>query len=142
MPVNFDDPSTQRVLSPEGERQAIDLGRSLAALKIRFNAVMASPFQRTRQSAESMAGRVEVAEALSSMARGRDAELRTLLHGPVEPGANRLVVTHQGLLYRVFRSIKQGSIKEGDCLVVRPGDQGGEVAAVVTPGDWFRAASW
>ena len=141
MPVNFDDPSTQRVLSPEGEQQAIDLGRSLAALKIRFGAVMASPFQRTRRSAESMAGQVQIAEALSSTARGRDAELRALLSGPVDASGNRLVVTHQGLLYRVFRSIKQGSIREGDCLVVRPNEQGGEIAAIVTPADWARAAA-
>lgn len=141
MPVNFDDPSTQRVLSAEGEQQAIDLGRSLAALKIRFGAVMASPFQRTRRSAESMAEPVQVAEALSSMARGRDAELRALLYGPVGAGSNRLVVTHQGLLYRVFRSIKQGSIREGDCLVVRPNEQGAEVVALVTPADWARAVA-
>jgi len=140
MPVNFDDPSTQRVLSAEGEQQAVDLGRSLAALKIRFGAVLASPFQRTRQSAASMAGRVEIDEALSAMTRGKDAELRTLMYGPVEAGANRLVVTHQGLIYRVFRSLKQGSVREGDCLVVRPNEQGGEVAALVGPGDWSRAA--
>jgi phosphohistidine phosphatase SixA len=139
-PVNFDDPSTQRVLSPDGEQQAIDLGRSLAALKIRFGAVLASPFQRTRQSAASMAGRVEIAEALSAMARGKDVELRQLMSGPVDPGTNRLVVTHQGLIYRVFRTLKQGSVREGDCVIVRPNDQGGEVAALVSPAEWERAA--
>ena len=139
-PVNFDDPSTQRVLSPEGEQQAIDLGRSLAALNIRFGAVLASPFQLTKQSAASMAGRVEIAEALSAMARGHDAELTRLMSGPVDPGTNRLVVTHQGLIYRVFRTLKQGSVREGDCVIVRPNDQGGEVAALVRPADWERAA--
>jgi phosphohistidine phosphatase SixA len=140
MPVDFNDPSTQRVLSPAGDQQAMDLGKSFGALKLRFGAVLASPFQRTRRSAELMAGDVQIAEALSSMARGRDAELRALLAGPVEPGSNRLIVTHQGLLYRVFRSVKQGSIREGDCLVVRPNEQGGDVIAVVTAADWAAAA--
>jgi phosphohistidine phosphatase SixA len=130
MPVNFDDPSTQRVLSPEGEQQAIAIGRSLASLKIRFGRVLASPFQRTRQSAESMGGRVEIDEALSSMTRGRDAELKALLSGPVDTGANRLVVTHQGLLYRVFRTVKMGGIAEGDCLVVKPNERTTSATAI------------
>jgi phosphohistidine phosphatase SixA len=141
MPVNFDDPSTQRVLSPEGEQQAIAIGRSLAALNIRFGRVLASPFQRTRKSAESMAGAVEIDEALSSMTRGKDTELRALLSGPVDGGANRLVVTHQGLLYRVFRSVKMGSIAEGDCLVVKPNGEGGDVLALLKPADWAAAAA-
>jgi phosphohistidine phosphatase SixA len=141
MPPNFDDPSTQRVLSAEGEQQAIEVGRSLSTLRIRFGAVLASPFQRTRQTAQSMAGTVEIADALSSMTRGKDAELRALMTGPVAAGANRLVVTHQGLLYRVFRTLQQGSVKEGDCLIVRPAETGGDVAALVRPSDWHQAAT-
>ncbi|HYB97171.1 MAG TPA: hypothetical protein VEC39_19520 [Vicinamibacterales bacterium] len=51
------------------------------------------------------------------------------------------VVTHQGLLYRAFRTLARGSVKEGDCLIVRPGgDAGGEIAAHVSAADWQRAA--
>ena len=136
MPVNFDDPSTQRVLSPEGEAQATALGKSLSSLKIPFNAVLASPYQRTRRSAELMAGAVQIDDALSSSSKGKDAELKALMTGTVPAGGNRLLVTHQGLLYRSFPSVKHGSVAEGDCLVVRPAASGAEVLAMLKPTDW------
>ena len=136
MPVNFDDPSTQRVLSPEGEAQATALGKSLSSLKIPFNAVLASPYQRTRRSAELMTGAVQIDDALSSSSKGKDAELKALMTGTVPAGGNRLLVTHQGLLYRSFPSVKHGSVAEGDCLVVRPAASGAEVLAMLKPTDW------
>jgi phosphohistidine phosphatase SixA len=132
-PVNFDDPSTQRILSPEGEAQAADLGKRFASLKIPFGAVLASPFQRTRRTAELMAGKVQIDDALSSMTKGKDAELKALMTGPVASGGNRLVVTHQGLIYRTFTTIQHGSIAEGDCLVIRPG---GDILATIKPEGW------
>lgn len=138
MPPSFDDPSTQRLLSTEGEQQARTLGQDLAALNIRFGVVLASPFDRTKRSAELMAGRVQINEALSSMSRGTNTELRALMSGPVEPGSNRLLVTHQGLLYRSFSSLRQGSVAEGDCVVARPRDGEAEVLAVVKPAEWAR----
>jgi phosphohistidine phosphatase SixA len=138
MPVNFDDASTQRVLSPAGEAQATALGKSIETLSIPFGPVLASPFQRTRRTAELMIGRAEVDHALSSAARGKDAELRALMSGAVPAGANRLLITHQGLLYRSFPSLPRGSIAEGDCLVVQPGDPVGEVLATVKPAQWIR----
>jgi phosphohistidine phosphatase SixA len=132
-PVNFDDPSTQRILSPEGEAQAADLGKRFASLKIPFSAVLASPFQRTKRSAELMAGKVQIDDALSSMTKGKDAELNAVMTGPVAAGGNRLLVTHQGLIYRTFTTLKHGSIAEGDCLVVRPG---GEILAMLKPDGW------
>lgn len=135
-PVNFDDPSTQRILSPEGAAQAAALGKAMAGLKITFAEVLASPFQRTRLTAELIAGHVRVDEALSSMARGKDDQLRALLSGSPKPGTNRLVITHQGLLYRAFPTLKHGSVGEGECLVVRPGETSGDVVAQVKPADW------
>jgi phosphohistidine phosphatase SixA len=136
MPVNFEDPSTQRILSPEGEAQARTLGKALAALNIPFGQVLASPFQRTRLTAELLTGRAEIDEALSSMSRGNDSKLRALMSGPVAAGGNRLLVTHQGLIYRSFTTLKQGSVAEGDCLIVRPKEPIGEVLAQLKPGDW------
>lgn len=76
--------------------------------------------------------------ALSSMSRGTNTALRALMSGPVEPGSNRLLVTHQGLLYRSFSSLRQGSVAEGDCVVARPRDGEAEVLAVVKPAEWAR----
>jgi phosphohistidine phosphatase SixA len=132
MPPNFDDPSTQRRLSPEGEAQARKLGEDLAALQIRFGSVLASPFDRARRSADLMFGRAQIDQALS-MTGGKPAELRALMTGPVPAGDNRLLMTHQGLLYRSFPSIPRGSVAEGGCVVARPG---GEVLAVLKASDW------
>lgn len=132
-PVDFGDPSTQRVLSAAGEAQAIALGKTLGALEIPFGPIYASPFDRTRRTADLMFGRVEVHEALSSASREKSDELRALTTGAVAAGSNRFLVTHQGLLYRSFPSVPQGTIGEGDCLVARPG---GEVLARVKPDGW------
>lgn len=131
--IDFDDPATQRVLSSAGEAQARDLGKALVTLAIPFDPILTSPFDRTRRSAELMFGRATVHEALSSASRGRNDELLELMTGPVKGGSNRLVMTHQGLLYRSFRSVRQGSIAEGDCLVARPG---GDVVALISPDGW------
>ncbi|HYE87875.1 MAG TPA: histidine phosphatase family protein, partial [Vicinamibacterales bacterium] len=140
MPVDFSDPSTQRVLSPEGEQQAIAMGEAMKQLRIRFGVSLASPFQRTRQSAESIAGHVAIDESLSSMSRNRDVELRALVFNRVEPGSNRLLVTHQGLIYRVLQGLRRGSVAEGDCIIVRPSADGGEPLSHVKADDWSRAA--
>ena len=55
---------------------------------------------------------------------------------PVDAGGNRLLVTHQGVIYRVFRTLKHGSVDEGDCLVIRPQPGGGEILAQKTPSTW------
>jgi phosphohistidine phosphatase SixA len=125
-------------LSPAGEAQAAALGKSIETLTIPFGPVLASPFQRTRRTAELMMGRAEVDNALSSAARGKDAELRALMSGAVPAGANRLLITHQGLLYRSFPSLPRGSIAEGDCLIIQPGDPLGQVLALVKPAQWSR----
>lgn len=140
MPPNFDDPSQQRVLSPEGEQQVKSVGQAFTTLKIRFGVILASPFDRTKKSAEFMAGPPQIAEALSSTAQGKTPELRELMTGAVDPGANRLVVTHQGMFYRVFKGLRQGSIAEGDCLVVRPNADQPDILAQVTPAEWTRLA--
>ena len=137
-PVNFDDPSTQRVLSPEGEQQARKLGEDLRAIDVRFGQVLASPFQRTRLSAELMFGRVTIENALSSMTRGKDADLTALVTTPVPVGENRLLMTHQGLLYRVFTTIKHGTIGEGSCVVARPTGSSFELMALAKPADWIQ----
>lgn len=130
--VDFDDPTTQRVLSPAGERQAEELGRQLRRLRVPVGEVLASPYQRTFRSAELMFGRATVESALFG-SRSRDRTLLLLTSAP-DPGTNRVLVTHQGLLYRML-SRPRGSIGESDCLVLRPRDRP-DILAQVTPEDW------
>lgn len=138
-PVNFDDPMTQRVLNPEGEAQAKALGEEWRTLKIQFSTVAASPYDRARRTAELAVGRVDVDLALSMQTGNRSDALKQLMHGPVAPGANRLVVTHQGVLYKSFSSVRQGSVAEGACVVARPGEPTAVVLAIVKPGQWSGA---
>ena len=134
--VDFDDPSTQRVLSPAGERQAEELGRQLQRLRIPVGEVLASPYQRTFRSAELMFGRATVETALFG-SRSRDRTLM-LLTSTTEPGTNRVLVTHQGVLYRML-SRPRGSIGESDCLALRPGGDRPDILAQVPPGEWAAA---
>ena len=135
-PVDFANPQTQRVLSADGEAQARALGEELARLRIPLTQVLSSPYDRARRTAELIAGKTDIDHALSMQAGGREAELHAILTGPVAPGGNRLVVTHQGPLYSVFRSVRRGSIGEGDCLVIGPTRTNREPVALVKPGQW------
>src|SRR5688500_2365430 len=53
--LRYFDPSTQRRLSAEGERQNEAVGAALRRLGVSFGEVIASPMQRARRSAELLA---------------------------------------------------------------------------------------
>lgn len=122
--VRLDDPSTQRVLSQAGREQSRRLGQVLARLRTPIAEVHASPYARTANTAELAFGRVETTETLqygnsTVQKRGREELLATT---PV--GGNRVLVSHQGILYRMFPGVPRGTIREGDCLVATPGPPG------------------
>ncbi len=134
--VDFRDRSTQRVLSPAGEAQARRLGRILRDKGIPVGEVLASPYFRTLDSARLTFGRVETSSALYGRgARGPNGIAR-LLRTPPEPGTNRALVTHQGVLYRAFPDLERGSIREGDCLVVRSDGRDYEAIVRLGPNEW------
>jgi phosphohistidine phosphatase SixA len=135
-PVDFDRPETQRVLSPEGERQATELGSAIKRLALQFGDVRSSPYQRTRRSAQLMFGQVTIDSVLFGMNQGKQRRLKELLSELPAAPANRLLMTHQGVLYPLFPAVKHGSIAEGDCIVVRP--EGGSYTpfAHIKPEDW------
>jgi phosphohistidine phosphatase SixA len=133
--VDFDDPSTQRILSDEGERQARRLGELLEALRIPFSEVLTSPYQRTHRTAELAFGRATVERALYH--EGTDEARAALLGSQVAGGTNRVLMTHQGILYEAL-SLPQGSIPEGDCVIVRPEGGRFSVVAQASPDDWAR----
>lgn len=141
--LRYDDPTTQRLLSPAGERQSTDLGRAFTALGIRITQVIASPMDRARRTAELAFG--ETTQDSLWHTRGnnyggprRDARA-AVLGAPVYQGV-RIIVSHIGTISSNLPSARN-ALGEGDCIVVRPrgGDQH-EVIAVVAWSAWMQAA--
>ena len=99
-------------------------------------AVLTSSTVRTRESAELAFGRAEVSPWLF-MSKSKDST-RVLFTGPVPEGTNRVLMTHQGVLYPTL-GVPRGSIAEGDCVVIRPDGRGAfDLVADVALADWER----
>jgi len=141
--LRYDDPSTQRRLSAEGERQAADIGRAFRRLRIPVAEVIASPMQRARRTGELAFGQVRLDSTWHTRGDnygGPKQRLRSEILGrPVERG-NRLIISHIGTMYSVLPSIR-GELEEGDCVVVRPwGGTQYDVIEVVPWRSWLQAA--
>lgn len=120
--VHFDvnDRRSQRNLSNSGERQARALGNAIRRTNIPIGRVISSPYARTKESAELAFGRTEIDPVLTNTRRTPMKSLLPLLAEPTDGGGNRVLMTHQAVLYRALPQVKRGSIEEGDCIVVRP----------------------
>ena len=124
------DRTGQRNLSPEGIRQAQNLGRALWALRIPLNQILASPVFRARDTAELAFGaertRVTLDLVADDYAGGQvkamlDATGR-LLRTPPPPGENRVLVGHRTPLEMVTgRSFPDAVLPEGAMAVFLPG---------------------
>lgn len=134
--VDFDDPSTQRVLSADGRAQARRLGEIIRRQGVPVGEVHTSPYARTAESAELTFGRAEVHTALYGRSREKTARLRELLTTVPARGTNRALMTHQGVLYRVLPGVERGSIREGDCMVLDPDGRSFEILARLGPEEW------
>jgi phosphohistidine phosphatase SixA len=140
--VDYDDPATQRVLSEEGRSQARRLGRVLEQLGVPIGEVLTSPFARTRESAELAFGRSTVNDALVHGNRPEQRRERVRLLGARPADGNRVLMTHQGILYGSLPAVERGSIREGDCVVVQPlGDGGYDVLGRFGPEELAALAS-
>ncbi len=125
--VRLNDPSTQRVLSEAGREQARRLGQVLESLRVPIAEVHASPYARTADTAELAFGRVARTETLqygnsSEQKRGREDFLAT-----APRDGNRVLISHQGILYGMLPDVPRGSIREGDCVVTTAGSPGDRV---------------
>ena len=141
MTLRYDDPTTQRRLTAEGERHASAVGDALRTLGVRASEVIASPMERAWRSAELMFG--SATRDSTWHTRGNkpsDAQLagrRRALSSPVS-GGNRAIVSHVVTLQSVLET--RGSLGEGDCIVVRPTGTGHEVIGQVPWRAWGEAA--
>ena len=142
--LKYDDPSTQRRLSAEGERQAEALGNAFRDLRIPVSEVIASPMQRARRTAELAFGSAQLDSSWHTRGdnyHGPKHDRRSEILGrPVEHG-NRVIVSHIGTMSSVLPSVR-GELEEGDCVVVRPrGGSQYDVIDVVPWRSWVRAAA-
>jgi phosphohistidine phosphatase SixA len=136
------DRALQRNLSEEGRRQAIAIGRAVRAAGVKICPVFSSPMFRTRETASLAFG--DSAVVVTPLLRREPAlrELMRLFLGGAPEKHNRVLMTHQGTLYRVLTMFRRPEIREGDCVVLRPDVESGtfEVIAKLGLEDWERLA--
>jgi phosphohistidine phosphatase SixA len=104
--VEYDDCSTQRVLSEQGQQQARDLGAAFRKLGIPVGEILVSPYCRTRETVElAFAREGTVSEVLSTWDHlpvdektERATALRRILDTAPPAGTNTILVTHTGNL--------------------------------------------
>lgn len=154
--ATLDDCTRQRNLSPAGHAQAEAMGKAIARLDLPWGAVLASPYCRTRQTADLAFGRHEVSwdlfyhQAADAKTPGDGdaivAAVKRLLGTPPPAGKDTVLVSHGGNL-----SAAAGVyLAEGETAVFRPGAGGAfTLVARITPEDWNglaaaanRAAQW
>jgi broad specificity phosphatase PhoE len=148
MTLRYDDPATQRRLSPAGERQADSVGRALRALGVPVTEVVASPMDRAQRTAALMVPdgpRVRLDSAWHTRGESYggpklDARAALLATPPSVPRGDRLIVSHVGTINSVIPATR-GRLEEGDCVVVRPGGAARfEVVGIVPWRAWLDAA--
>jgi phosphohistidine phosphatase SixA len=144
--VDFNDCATQRPLASEGRIQAAHIGKAMRGLGIPIGEVRASPYCRTKETAELAFGsHFTVEPSLASTSNLTDAEKAPLLQGlrgwlakPVPAGTNRVLVSHNSPLMDAVGIYPRS---EGMILVFRPDGNGGSAhIATIAADDWDRLA--
>jgi len=138
---DFDDCRNQRNLTDAGREQARRIGAAWRSLALPVAKVYASPFCRTRETAELAFGRYERA----SEARGgpgtaseaaRYRPLAELLSAPPPPGSNNVVVSHGNPFRALHPDLPY--LQEGEAAIVRPTREGThEVVGRITSDQWL-----
>jgi len=143
------DCSTQRNLTPEGRRQAREIGEAFRRLDIPAGPVLASPYCRARQTALLAFGRVKTARALLPPDHDPPGPRRRpnlppgglprLLSTPPPPGKNAVLVGHESAL----REATGTSLPEGGAAVFDPRARESPPSPLkaLPPGYWSRLAS-
>ncbi len=136
--TGYEDCAHQRNLTDAGRAEARAIGVAIRGLEIPVGGVLASPFCRTRETAELIFGRATVSNAVRggpARADGeRYAELKTLLSTPVSGGVDLAIVSHGN----PYRAIVGGPyLAEGEAAVIEPrGKEGFRVVAQIRKEDW------
>jgi phosphohistidine phosphatase SixA len=137
--TSFEDCTKQRNLTDKGRADARAVGERIKRLHIPVDEVLASPYCRTRETAQLIFGR----ESVTPDVRGgpgqtddpqRYAGLRALLSAPVRGPTNRVIVSH-GNPFRAVAGTPY--LAEGEAAVIEPrGAQGFRVIARIPLDGW------
>lgn len=143
-PTKLEDCAPQRELTDEGRQQARDLGKAIEDLDVPVGRVVASPYCRTRETAELAFGADEVKtdEVLLPLPGtgkpGNDDAIlaaRQLLGQDTPEDANTVVVTH----ISVIEPVTGATPEEGGSAVFVPEGNGAfRIVAEVPPGGWAK----
>ena len=136
---------TQRNLSSEGRAQAERIGNAIKTLGIPVGTVAASPFCRTKDTAQLAFGRLTVNKDLYFVISTDAAEtkrlataLRLMLSTPPAPGTNAVLVSHSANLREAAGIFAK---PEGAAYVFRPLPDGRfEAVARILPEEWTSIA--
>ena len=141
-PVDYADTTTQRLLSPEGERQSRRMGDALRALGIVPAELVASPMSRAKWTAWLMFPELETVIDSAWHTNGSDfsgppaTRRAEVLASPISGGV-RLISSHLGTMRNALNG-NPGDVDEGDCVVVRPDGEAHEIVGVVPWRRWLR----
>jgi len=138
--TGYEDCAQQRNLTDRGRADARAIGAAIRRLHIPVTTVLASPFCRTRETAElvfghaTTDGRVRGGPAQTDDVQ-RYAALKTLLSTPVPPGANLAIVSHGNPFHALAGA---AYLAEGEMAVVEPlgATSGFRIIAKVPPNGW------
>jgi len=135
----YEDCARQRNLTDNGRDEARRIGAAIKRLDIPIGDVLASPFCRTRETAQLIFGRATVAPAVRGgparpETNDRYAELRKLLSTPPRAGTNLAIASHGN----PFRAVTDTTyLAEGEAAVIRPlGSQGFRIVARIPKDGW------
>lgn len=131
--VDFNDCSTQKNLSEAGKRQAAEFGEALRRLQIPIQApVVASPFCRTKETAELAFGKDKVqidsfwvriynlgGSLPSAEQQAILGDLTSVLEAAPTPGVNKVIVAHS-----FPRGVGLGEITNLGTIIIKPKGQG------------------
>jgi len=136
--TGFEDCSTQRNLTDAGRAEARAIGAAIRSLGIPIGEVLASPFCRTRETAELMFGRATVSTAVrggpASAEGGRYDDLRTLLTRPVPGNVNLAIASHGNPFVAITGP---PYLAEGEAAVIQPlGDTRFRIVARIKKDEW------
>ena len=138
--TGYEDCAQQRNLTERGRADARAIGAAIKALRIPVTTVLASPFCRTRETAELVFGHATADARVRGGPASPDdparyAELKALLSTPVPAGTNIAIVSHGN----PFRALAGSPyLAEGEMAVVEPlgTREGFRIVGKVAPDAW------
>lgn len=139
-PIDLQDCSTQRKLSPQGQQDARDIGAAWEDLDIEVGEVVASPYCRTVETAELAFGSAREEPALLPLPGAGQpgheqgvAKVKALVGAEPDEGTNTVLVSHSSTIEPATGATPE----EGGSVVFEPqGDGEFRLVAEVAPGGW------